>query len=177
MKEGKAMNLSKLVRQSEKGVTLVELLLAITILSVVLLTFTRFFYQAGTYNLSNQNKTVALNVARNAMMYMEKQPFIEVRTDFEPALLDGTKKESYSYKLLICSNRYKHLKKDETPASDCHPPLINSEEYDVIVYPEQMKDPSKRKYYIPVTVEVTWGPDESRKKTELDGTIKSEDLR
>ncbi|WP_204554433.1 type IV pilus modification PilV family protein [Bacillus ectoiniformans] len=171
------MNLLKYVRNSEKGVTLLELLLAMTILSIVLLTFTRFFYQAGTFNHTNQNKTVALNVARNAMMYMEKQPFIKVRTDMEEALLDESKRAEYSYKLMICNDSYQYFLPSASSGPNCELITINSEDYQVTVYPEKMEDPTKRKYYIPVTVEVRWEADGNPKTTTLAGTIKSEDLR
>ncbi|WP_157796248.1 prepilin-type N-terminal cleavage/methylation domain-containing protein [Bacillus xiapuensis] len=166
----------KFVRTCEKGVTLLELLLALTILSIVLLSFTRFFFQAGTYNQSNQSKTVATNVARNVLMYMEKQPFIKVRHDFGPALLDTKKRNDYAYELYLCGSGYQYFEPNKPKNAGCKPISINNESYHVKIYPEKMDEPEKRKYYIPITVEVSWGADD-KKTTALDGTIKSEDLR
>ena len=186
------MNLSKLVSQSQKGVTLLELLLAMTILSIVLLTFTRFFYQAGTYNLSNQNKTVALNVARNAMMFLEKENFIEIRNNFYEGATPVTATGN-QLGLHLCKNRdnqtegYK-LHSSEPPAEkppkspvDCRPVSINGGDYYVTVSagttPAEEDNAQFYNYYIPVKVKVSWYQNENKKETELEGTIKSEDLR
>lgn len=63
-------------RQSdEEGFSLIEVLAAITILSIVSLAMTAFFIQAMSYAKGNQNKTVAVNLARNALFFVEKQSF------------------------------------------------------------------------------------------------------
>ncbi|KAI7263182.1 hypothetical protein KC345_g9205 [Hortaea werneckii] len=59
----------------EQGFTLIEVLAAIVILSIVSLVLTSYFTNALTYSKSNQNKTIMVNLARNALFYMEKQDF------------------------------------------------------------------------------------------------------
>ncbi|KHL94020.1 hypothetical protein QW71_20310 [Paenibacillus sp. IHB B 3415] len=62
-------------RGKEEGFTLIEVLAAIVILSIVSLVLTSYFTNALSYSKSNQNKTIMVNLARNALFYMEKQDF------------------------------------------------------------------------------------------------------
>ncbi|WP_379135587.1 prepilin-type N-terminal cleavage/methylation domain-containing protein [Paenibacillus sp. sgz500958] len=66
-------------RNQEQGFTLIEVLAAIVILSIVSLVLTSYFTQAMTYSKSNQNKTIMVNLARNALFYMEKQDFDKMK--------------------------------------------------------------------------------------------------
>jgi len=69
--------------KQEQGFTLLEVLASIVILSIVSLVLTSFFTQAMTYSKSNQNKTIMVNLARNALFYMEKQDFAAMQKFFE----------------------------------------------------------------------------------------------
>lgn len=60
---------------SEQGLTLVEVMVSVTILSIVLLECMSFFPQAYLYTKANQSKTIAINIARGALHYFEKQDF------------------------------------------------------------------------------------------------------
>lgn len=64
--------------KQEKGFTLIEVLAAIVILSIVSLVLTSYFTNAMSYSKSNQNKTIMVNLARNALFYVEKQDFEEM---------------------------------------------------------------------------------------------------
>jgi prepilin-type N-terminal cleavage/methylation domain-containing protein len=66
----------------EQGFTLLEVLASIVILSIVSLVLTSYFTNAMTYSKSNQNKTIMVNLARNALFYMEKQDFAEINDYF-----------------------------------------------------------------------------------------------
>ncbi|WP_211745404.1 type II secretion system protein [Paenibacillus sp. Marseille-Q4541] len=68
--------------QKEQGFTLVEVLAATIILSIVSLVVVSYFMNALTYAKSNQNKTVMVNLARNALFYLEKQDFTKMDTYF-----------------------------------------------------------------------------------------------
>lgn len=65
--------------KQEKGFTLIEVLAAIVILSIVSLVLTSYFTNAMSYSKSNQNKTIMVNLARNALFYVEKQDFKEMQ--------------------------------------------------------------------------------------------------
>ncbi len=61
--------------KKEQGFTLIEVLAALLILSIVALAFTAYFSNALTFSKSNQNKTIMSNLARSAVVYMQKQDF------------------------------------------------------------------------------------------------------
>ena len=61
--------------KKEEGFTLIEVLAALLILSIVALAFTAYFSSALTFAKTNQNKTIMSNLARNALVYMQKQDF------------------------------------------------------------------------------------------------------
>lgn len=50
--------------KNQRGLTLVELLAALVILSIISLSLFTFFIQASSYNTQNKNKLVAINIAR-----------------------------------------------------------------------------------------------------------------
>jgi prepilin-type N-terminal cleavage/methylation domain-containing protein len=68
--------------RSEKGFALLEVLAAIVILSIVSLVLTSYFSNALSYANTNQNKTVMVNLARNALFYVEKQDFKKMEKYF-----------------------------------------------------------------------------------------------
>lgn len=59
------------VKKNEKGLTLIEVLASIVILSIILLTLMRFFPQMGLMNTQNQGKTQAINMARQVLVEWE----------------------------------------------------------------------------------------------------------
>lgn len=78
----------------EAAFTLLEVLLSITILSIIAIPMFYYFIQAYQYTTESQNKTVAVNIARNVMNYMEKQNFLKLQNYLNPdtskmAKLDG----------------------------------------------------------------------------------------
>ncbi|MGM0835955.1 MAG: type IV pilus modification PilV family protein [Bacillota bacterium] len=61
--------------EEERGFTLLEVLISMTILSVVVIGMMSFFENSYSYVKENESKTVATQVARNVMNYVEKQDF------------------------------------------------------------------------------------------------------
>lgn len=68
--------------KKEEGFTLIEILAAMLILSIVALAFTAYFSNALTFSKSNQNKTIMSNLARSAVVYMQKQNFERLESYF-----------------------------------------------------------------------------------------------
>jgi prepilin-type N-terminal cleavage/methylation domain-containing protein len=62
-----------------KGFTLIEVLLSITILSAVAIGMFSFFTNAMKYTTYNQGKTVAINIARGVLAYMERLDFAALK--------------------------------------------------------------------------------------------------
>lgn len=69
--------------KKEEGFTLIEVLAALLILSIVALAFTAYFSNALTFAKSNQNQTIMSNLARNALVYMQKQNFEPLKNYFD----------------------------------------------------------------------------------------------
>jgi prepilin-type N-terminal cleavage/methylation domain-containing protein len=165
LKEGEWVNLLKKRENSENGLTLIEVLISISILGILLIVFMRFFLQAGTYTNLNEKRTVGINVARNALMFMEKQNFLKVKNDFasNPVL-----------NLLICDNHYTYFDQASAIPSICEPIKINDIPYNVTI---QTLEDNRANYYIPLKVEAGWTIGGKVYTTSVNGTIKSEDLR
>ncbi|MFP7299847.1 prepilin-type N-terminal cleavage/methylation domain-containing protein [Neobacillus niacini] len=53
---------------NEKGVTLIEVIISIAILSILLISFMNFFPQMGLMNRQNEDKTQAINTAKNLLV-------------------------------------------------------------------------------------------------------------
>lgn len=174
------MKFKKLITSS-KGLTLVEVLVSLTILGIVLMGTMKFFSQAYTYTNMNEKKTAAVNVARNALMHIEKESFIEVREKFQ--------NKNESLKIFICKNSegnpiYKNFWSGESPESDCSPIKINNIEYNVTISLHDEKNPdtnsAKEEYssfFVPLEATVTWEINGNEESTKIEGEIKSEDLR
>ncbi|MFD1903648.1 prepilin-type N-terminal cleavage/methylation domain-containing protein [Paenibacillus rhizoplanae] len=64
-------------RGKEAGFTLIEVLAAIVILSIVSLVLTSYFTHALSYSKSNQNKTIMVNLARNALFLYGEAGFLK----------------------------------------------------------------------------------------------------
>ena len=169
MKAGEYMKFFKIL-SSSKGLTLIEVLVSLTILSIILLGIMNFFNQAYSYTNSNQKKTAAINVARNALTYMEQSSgtnsFIALRQRLE----DNPEEEGT---LRICDSSYKVFWNGEK--QECDPITINNVTYNVTIVPTL--DKNNTAYFIPLTVNVDWTVKRHDYTTSMEGTIKSEDLR
>ncbi|MBG9543567.1 hypothetical protein ABE29_12425 [Cytobacillus firmus] len=160
-----------------KGLTLVEVLVSLTILGIVLMGTMKFFSQAYTYANMNEKKTAAVNVARNALMHIEKENFIEVREEFR------NDKGDY-LNLLICDRANKIFWNGETPEPNCSPIIVNNIEYNVTINLPKNEveniNPAKGEhssFFVPLAATVTWEINGKEEFTEIEGEIKSEDLR
>jgi prepilin-type N-terminal cleavage/methylation domain-containing protein len=56
------------MNEKEKGVTLIEVLISIVILSIIFLSFMRFFPQMGFMNNENADKTQAINTSKEVLI-------------------------------------------------------------------------------------------------------------
>jgi prepilin-type N-terminal cleavage/methylation domain-containing protein len=161
------MKLKKILKNNH-GLTLLEVLVSLTILGILLIGAMKFFSQAYSFTSSNQNKTIAINVARNAIMYMERQSFIEIRKSFE----DNAKEP---LALMICNDSYQIIGPNDRVEPDCSPITINNIKYDVTI--QTNSDEETNSFFIPINVKVVWEMNNKQQTTNLEGVIKSEDIR
>lgn len=82
--------------RSSKGFTLLEVLASITILSIVAIGMFSFFTNAMQYTTYNQDKTVAINIARGVLAYMERLDFTELKQYVENEI-NNTDNQSFVY--------------------------------------------------------------------------------
>jgi prepilin-type N-terminal cleavage/methylation domain-containing protein len=156
----------------DEGFTIIEVLAATVILSVVSLAMMAFFIQAMSYNKGNQNKTVMINLARNALFYMEKQNFKTIQDYFitDSITLTPTNNPAISPKNCstsnICSpNALQTLFVNQIPLLwDVLNPTVNEIDYQIsISYQYEITEDLKgdlvkqgvEKYLLPIRVEVT----------------------
>ncbi|RAK21374.1 prepilin-type N-terminal cleavage/methylation domain-containing protein [Anoxybacillus vitaminiphilus] len=163
--------------KNDKGLTLIETMLSITILGIVMLGVMTLFKQAYLYTVLNEDKTIGINVARNALMYMEKQNFIEIKEKFASLGNNG------QLQLLVCehngSARYTLIDSNTSPLSGCSDIQINDRKYNVTIETEPPKNNNSdyANYFIPLVVKVTWKHGNIEQSTQLKGVLTSEDIR
>lgn len=154
----------------EQGFTLIEVLAAITILSIVTLAFTSYFTNSLSYSKQNQNKTVMINLARNALVYVEKQNFDQMKDYFcvgetEGGIFKAADCDAPSIKSDDCTidecGYYSPLVDDTEVLARVLKPMVNGVTYNIKI--EFQKDlyetnnSTKRKlspYLLPVKVTV-----------------------
>lgn len=184
----------------EEGFTLIEVLAATVILSVAAMAMMAFFINAMSYNKGNQNKTVMVNLARNALFYMEKQNFSEVEKYFNQiGEADGNDPIMTMDNCTVVStggvNCTIPAKNDLLNSfhgiGNVLRPSVNGKEYDItITYQSELEKgqadastPSTEdrmsKYLIPIRVSVkTLGAIESlRNQTSVEGYVINEKIR
>jgi prepilin-type N-terminal cleavage/methylation domain-containing protein len=85
------------VLNHSKGFTLLEVLLSITILSAVAIGMFSFFTNAMKYTTYNQGKTVAINIARGVLAYMERLDFTNLEQYVESKMNNTDNHKSFVY--------------------------------------------------------------------------------
>lgn len=189
-------------RKQEQGFTLIEVLAAIVILSIVSLVLTSYFTNALSYSKSNQNKTIMVNLARNALFYMEKQDFEQMQELFK----DHTKIVASSCKPGASCSYAKYFPTSlivNSSSTSALPnvlnPRVNNIDYEVnIIFQTEIKNSMKsgtvegsvnqgigdmkkdmEPFLLPVQVEVTGpgGPKASTYTAVVEGYITDEKIR
>lgn len=174
----------------ESGFSLIEVLAALVILSIVTLALTAFFINSMDYAKGNQNKTVMVNLARNALVYMEKQPFDPIKDYFNPD--SGTIDEITCDLVLGCSPEISNRVSDGIVLHKVLNPYVNDVQYTLTIeYQRELhnsntmlrsSDQSTKnmaELLIPIKVIVKRedGREGNRNKTEVEGYITSERIR
>ncbi|WP_052421506.1 type II secretion system protein [Paenibacillus sp. FSL R7-0273] len=182
--EGRKGRMKDRLKQ-EKGFTLIEVLAAIIILSIVSLVLTSYFTNAMSYAKANQNKTIMVNLARNALFYAEKQDFDVWKKYFDSNINIGYGDVCTVDELEVPCN-YSSLVKDVTILDKVLNPSINGISYSInIAYQEdlykEMEDikSDAANYLIPVLVTVKAPEKNGRKAAEtiVEGYITNEAIR
>jgi prepilin-type N-terminal cleavage/methylation domain-containing protein len=84
--------------QNEKGITLVEILAAMTILSIILLSIAHFFPQVGWLNQQNDMKTNGINEVKEVLMdWKESEQVVRFLSNNNATVPEGYLGEEKGY--------------------------------------------------------------------------------
>lgn len=167
-------------QKREEGFTLIEVVASLLILSIVSLAMTNFFVQSMSYAKGNQQKTVMVNLARNALFYIEKQNFSELESYFTANTANKT---------LSCDISATACSIADLPSIDIATlkqvlnPTINGIEYSIsITYQSALRnelDAKIKTYLLPINVDVYVVKDGSISDitTRLEGYITDDSIR
>lgn len=172
--------------KDEQGFSLIEVLAAITILSIFTLVLTSYFTQALSSTKHNQSKTVMIHLARNTLFYIEKQPFARLNEYFREdgnLSISSEQCQRNSESEVVDCNVYAGLVYDPMVLESVLNPVINGVHYSVtITYQADDLEPEltseARRYLLPVSVTVQ-GPGDKGKRNSavVEGYITDEKIR
>lgn len=101
------MTLLKYKIDNEKGLTLIEVLVSITLLSIVIITFLTFFTNAFRFNSINDDSTQAMNIAREQQALIKEHPEVINRILNEESLTaDDVNVLQLKSPVLLENNKY-----------------------------------------------------------------------
>lgn len=177
--------------KNKQGNTLIEVLAAVTIFSVVVIPMISFFTQAYSYTNRNEQKTVAINVARGVYEFMSNQDFSELKArmvgsgsgefNVYVGLIDGNEVDpsDATKKIQVYKFQEKSIYEDPTvPSTDKIKQLqINNDKYNAFV--KLTPSSEKSDYFINIAVFVWEGEDQYSPPTNatLTGMIINESIR
>lgn len=157
--------------KSKHGNTLVEVLAAVTIFSLVVIPMISFFTQAYSYTNRNEMKTVSINVARGVYEFMSNQDFSELKARMKGiseynvyvGLMDGNEIDpsdpTKTKKIQVYKFQEKSIYEDPTVPvkGKVNPVQINNVKYNAYV---KLKPSSEKPdYFIDIDVFVWEGED------------------
>ncbi|MCM3002662.1 type IV pilus modification PilV family protein [Priestia koreensis] len=170
--------------QNQQGMTIIELLVSLVILTILFTGAMQFFPQSYSYTRVNQSKTTGVNVARNALQYMQGQSFLTVKKEL---VEDKKIVRLYVYDPPSSTN-------EGEDANDVNPSYlyqdqnigqpanyknisINNISYKVTIQYNESSSSSYRSSIIPIKIDVSWKRNNIDLKTNIEGDIVSEDIR
>lgn len=166
--------IKKLLTKQETGFTLLEVVAALTIVTVILIPLIGYFAQASFATKENQSRTVASYAARNALVYVEKLPF----SDSNPESITQFLADKTTLSANDCSELSLFFSDiTEGECENIFQPTLNNVPYYVnITFTEE--ESSLDPYLIPLKIEVYRHADLGGKAiATISGHIIHEDLR
>ncbi|MFT4412808.1 type IV pilus modification PilV family protein [Fredinandcohnia humi] len=156
---------------SNKGFSLIEVLVSLSILSIVIVSMLGFFTQAFSYTQKNEDKTLGLYVARNMLVYMERQSFTKIlETYLPPDSSETIEITNENCNDIHSSGDYVF---DEF-CSDMFSSTFNNVDYKIKIDIRHHEDTNLGNYIIPTSVSVTWN---DQNEVVLEGYIKNDSIR
>lgn len=173
---------------NQNGFTLIEIIITFTILTIVVTGMLTFFSQAYSYTTKNQNKTIAINVARGASAFMKNQDFTELKGLFsatsscsitdtdsnglnELTLYVGILNDLYHYRCSPFTQDNQIVVNDTVYQAS----VVLEETNELIIEQNDSSDGTKA-FLLPFTVYVMW-ENRGEQQISLEGAIVDEALR
>lgn len=162
MKEVTEMNYCLNLKNS-RGYTLLEVLLAVTILGIMFMTIMGFFSQSFQYTQKNESKTVGVNFARSVLNYIEGQDYEKMKDVVSEGITD--------LNISSCDSLENNGKPVlEGNCKSMFNTIINNVDYKATAEIGIHKENDLKEYLIPITVHVEWNDEVA----EVKGVIKSD---
>ena len=144
----------------ERGFTLVEVLLSVSILGIIFLSILALFNNTYDYTKRNESKTVGINVARNVLNYIENQDFKTIKGAYFENSPSTTE-------VFITKGSCKN---SPLPVDSCENMLqtvVNNVTYDATVILTKHQEPDLQNYLIPIEVKIKWND----RETSVEGVL------
>ena len=149
------------IERSERGFTLVEVLLSVTILGIIFLSALALFNNTYDYTKRNQSKTVGINVARNVLNYIEKQDFQTIKKSYFDSSPSTTE-------VRITKDSCKNTPFSAESCENMLQTVVNNVTYEATVTLTKHHDQDLQNYLIPVNVKIHW----NGRETSVEGVLK-----
>lgn len=141
---------------SEKGFSLIEVLVSLSILSISVITISNFFIQANEISAGNNRKLVAANLARMALDRVQQNP------------------ESYGIKVPNEEGVFNTSNCHDLASDECkklYSTKINETKYEISLYINENSDKEKEMNLLPITVTISY----QDKETSVEGYVAYDD--
>lgn len=141
---------------SEKGFSLIEVLVSLSILSISVITISNFFIQANEISAGNNRKLVAANLARMTLDRVQQNP------------------ESYGIKVPDEEGVFNTSNCHNLATIECkklYSTKINETEYEMSLYIKEGSDKEDKMNLIPITVTISY----QDKETSVEGYLAYDD--
>lgn len=145
----------------ERGFTLIEVLLSVTILGIIFLSILALFNNTYDYSERNESKTVGINVARNVLNYIENQDFNTIKNTYflnsagtEEVKITRSSCKNGPFLAELCENMLKTV--------------VNNVTYEATVTLTKHHEADLQNYLIPVEVRINWND----RETSVEGVLK-----
>ncbi|MDM5315092.1 prepilin-type N-terminal cleavage/methylation domain-containing protein [Fictibacillus sp. b24] len=138
---------------SEKGFSLIEVLISLTILSVSVIGISQFFNQANQISAGNNNKLVATNLAR---MTLER-----LQNDYA------------SYEIKASPNTYDKNQCTKSSCRDLYETMINNNKYETKITVTSQQGEETSINLFPVKVTIYYKSNQKDQVTSVEGYVKN----
>ncbi len=138
---------------SEKGFSLIEVLISLTILSVSVIGISQFFSQANQISAGNNNKLVATNLAR---MTLER-----LQNDYA------------AYEMKAIPKTYEKSQCTTSTCRDLYETMINNNVYETKIIVKSQKGEESSIKLFPVKVTIQYTSNQKVQSTSVEGYVKN----